>query len=35
MQVKPLIDYYNSRGYRDAEILSDTVYRHDDCTIDV
>ena len=30
-----LIDYYNSRGYRDAEILSDTVYNHDDRTIDV
>ena len=30
-----LIEYYNSKGYRDAEILSDTVYRHDDRTIDV
>jgi outer membrane protein insertion porin family len=30
-----LIAFYNSRGYRDAEILSDTTYNHDDRTIDV
>jgi outer membrane protein insertion porin family len=30
-----LVEYYNTRGYRDAEILSDTSYNHDDRTIDV
>lgn len=30
-----IIDYYNSKGYRDAEIMQDTVYRHDDRTIDI
>lgn len=30
-----IIDYYNSKGYRDAEIVSDTVYRHNDRTIDI
>ncbi len=32
---KRLIEYYNSKGYRDAEIVTDTVYRHDDRTINV
>lgn len=32
---KKVIDYYNSQGYRDAEIISDTVYAHDDNTINV
>lgn len=30
-----IIEYYNSQGYRDAEILSDTVYRHGKDKIDV
>jgi outer membrane protein insertion porin family len=30
-----LIGFYNAKGYRDAEILSDTTYNHDDRTIDV
>jgi outer membrane protein insertion porin family len=30
-----LIAYYNTKGYRDAEILSDTVVNHDSRTIDV
>ena len=30
-----LIDYYNKLGYRDAEILSDTVVKHSRNTIDV
>jgi outer membrane protein insertion porin family len=30
-----LIDYYNTRGYRDAEIIGDTSYNHDDKSIDV
>lgn len=30
-----LIDYYNSLGYRDAEIISDTIVRHSDNSIDV
>ena len=32
---KKLIDFYNSKGYRDAEILSDTIFRHSDRTIDI
>lgn len=32
---KLLMDFYNSKGYRDAEILSDTTFRHSDRTIDV
>lgn len=32
---KKIIDYYNTQGYRDAEIISDTVYSHDDNTINV
>jgi len=30
-----IIDKYNSMGFRDAEIVSDTVYRHDDKTINI
>lgn len=30
-----IIEYYNSEGYRDAEILSDTVVRHGNNKIDV
>jgi len=30
-----LIDYFNAQGYRDAEILSDTVVNHDETSIDV
>ena len=30
-----LIDFYNAKGYRDAEIISDTLYAHDDRSIDV
>lgn len=30
-----LIDFYNTKGYRDAEIVSDTIYSHDDRSIDV
>ena len=30
-----LIDYYNSKGYRDAEIIQDTVYKFNDRTINV
>ncbi|EOZ97996.1 Outer membrane protein assembly factor YaeT precursor [Indibacter alkaliphilus LW1] len=30
-----LINFYNSRGYRDAEILADSTYRHSDNTINV
>lgn len=30
-----IIDYYNSQGYRDAEILSDTVVNYDSRSIDV
>jgi len=30
-----IIDYYNSQGYRDAEILSDTVVNYDDRSIDI
>ncbi|WP_162342534.1 BamA/OMP85 family outer membrane protein [Cyclobacterium salsum] len=30
-----VIDFYNSRGYRDAEILSDSVYRFDDSRINI
>src|SRR5690606_23731603 len=32
---KRLIDYYNSKGYRDAEILADSIYRHNDRTINI
>ncbi|SDK67738.1 outer membrane protein insertion porin family [Catalinimonas alkaloidigena] len=30
-----LIAYYNAQGYRDAAIVSDTVYRHDEETINI
>lgn len=30
-----LITYYNSKGFRDAEILSDSVYKHNDRTINI
>ena len=30
-----LIDKYNSLGFRDARIISDSVYRHDDKTISI
>jgi outer membrane protein insertion porin family len=30
-----LIEYYNSKGYRDAEIISDTIYNHDGRSINI
>ena len=30
-----IIDFYNTKGYRDAEIVLDTVYRHNDRTINI
>jgi outer membrane protein insertion porin family len=30
-----LISYYNSKGYRDAEIVSDTVYNYNDRSINI
>lgn len=30
-----MISFYNSKGYRDAEILTDTVYAHDKGTVDI
>ncbi|NOT75273.1 MAG: BamA/TamA family outer membrane protein [Cyclobacteriaceae bacterium] len=32
---KKMIDYYNTQGYRDAEILSDTIVRHNKNSIDI
>lgn len=32
---KLVIDFYNSKGYRDASILSDTLYRSGENTIDI
>lgn len=32
---KSVIGFYNSKGYRDAEILTDTVYDHDGKTVNV
>jgi outer membrane protein insertion porin family len=32
---KKIIEFYNSKGYRDAEIVSDTVYAHDSKTINI
>lgn len=32
---KRVIEYYNSKGYRDAEVVSDTLYRHNDRTVDI
>ncbi|CAN5430864.1 POTRA domain-containing protein [soil metagenome] len=30
-----LIDYYNTQGYRDAEIISDTIVKHNGNSIDI
>jgi outer membrane protein insertion porin family len=30
-----ILDYYNSQGYRDAEIVTDTLYRFDDRSINI
>ena len=30
-----IIDYYNSKGYRDAEIVSDTVYDHNKRSVNI
>lgn len=32
---KSVVAYYNSKGYRDAEILSDTIYSFNDRTINI
>jgi outer membrane protein insertion porin family len=32
---KSIIEFYNSKGYRDAEIVIDTTYAHNDRTINV
>jgi outer membrane protein insertion porin family len=32
---KKVIEFYNSKGYRDAEIVSDTVYAHNSKTINI
>ena len=32
---KKLLQYYNSKGFRDAEIISDTIYNHDDRSINI
>ncbi len=32
---KALIEFYNSKGFRDAKIVSDTVYAHNDKAIDI
>ena len=32
---KKIISYYNSKGYRDADLIADTIVRHSDRTIDV
>ena len=32
---KLLIDFYNSKGYRDAEIISDSIYRYNDNSINI
>ncbi len=32
---KKILAFYNSKGYRDAEIVADTVYNHDSRTIDI
>ncbi len=32
---KRVIEYYNSKGYRDAEILQDSIFNHNDRTIDI
>lgn len=30
-----IVEFYNTKGYRDAEIISDTIYNYDDKTINV
>jgi outer membrane protein insertion porin family len=32
---KKLIAFYNSKGYRDAEIVSDTMYNHDERSVNI
>jgi outer membrane protein insertion porin family len=32
---KKIIEFYNSKGYRDAEIVSDTIYRYNDRSVDI
>src|SRR5688572_23864413 len=32
---KKIIDFYNTKGYRDAEIISDTIYAHNSNTINI
>jgi outer membrane protein insertion porin family len=32
---RSIIDYYNSRGFRDAMIVEDTMYAHDDYSINI
>src|SRR5688572_22945580 len=32
---KAIVSYYNSKGYRDAEVLADTVYNFDNRTINI
>jgi outer membrane protein insertion porin family len=32
---KKLLTYYNTQGYRDAEIVSDTIYAYDDKAINI
>jgi outer membrane protein insertion porin family len=32
---KAVVAYFNTKGYRDAEIVTDTVYAHDGRTIDI
>ncbi|MBX7124955.1 MAG: BamA/TamA family outer membrane protein [Cyclobacteriaceae bacterium] len=32
---KKMMDFYNAQGFRDAEITSDSIARHDDTSIDV
>ena len=32
---KKIIAYYNTQGYRDAEIVSDSIYAHNDASINI
>ncbi|MEJ7643135.1 MAG: POTRA domain-containing protein [Chryseolinea sp.] len=32
---KKMLEFYNTQGYRDVEIISDTIYAHDSNTIDI
>ncbi|MBY0432741.1 MAG: BamA/TamA family outer membrane protein [Cyclobacteriaceae bacterium] len=32
---KKIVEYFNTQGYRDADILSDTIVRHSDNSIDI